>query len=57
MFSTKMPLFGKSSKSPPEVVRNLKEDLILLDKGGDSKKLEKASSNEIQKAGFVLKED
>jgi len=36
-----MPLFGKSSKSPTEVVRNLKEDLIVLEKGGDAKKLEK----------------
>ena len=42
MFSTKMPLFGKSSKSPTEVVRNLKEDLLVLEKGGDAKKLEKA---------------
>ena len=42
MFSTKMPLFGKSSKSPTEVDRNLKEDLLVLEKGGDAKKLEKA---------------
>jgi hypothetical protein len=41
MFSTKMPLFGKASKSPTEVVRNLKEDLTVLEKGGDAKKLEK----------------
>jgi len=43
MFSSKMPLFGKSSKSPTEVVRNLKEDLIVLEKGGDQKKLEKVN--------------
>lgn len=40
-----MPLFGKSSKSPTEVVRNLKEDLIVLEKGGDAKKLEKAQED------------
>ena len=37
-----MPLFGKSSKSPTEVVRNLKDDLLCLEKrAGDPKKLEK----------------
>lgn len=37
-----MPLFGKSSKSPTEVVRNLKEDLLVLEKrASDPKKLEK----------------
>jgi len=38
-----MPLFGKSTKSPTEVVRNLKEDLLVLEKraGGDPKKMEK----------------
>jgi len=36
------PLFGKSSKSPPEVVRQLKEHLTTLEKGGDGKKQEKA---------------
>jgi hypothetical protein len=47
MFSNKMPLFGKSSKSPTEVVRNLKEDLLVLEKraGGDPKKMEKVGSN------------
>jgi hypothetical protein len=36
-----MPLFGKSSKSPNEVVRILKDDLLILEKGGENKKLEK----------------
>jgi len=36
------PLFGKSSKSPTEVVRQLKEHLTTLEKGGDGKKQEKA---------------
>ena len=35
---TKMPLFGKSSKSPVELVRVLKESLLVLEKGGDGKK-------------------
>jgi len=36
------PLFGKSSKSPTEVVRQLKEHLTTLEKGGEGKKAEKA---------------
>ena len=37
-----MPLFGKSAKSPSDVVRNLKDALITLEKGGqDAKKQEK----------------
>ena len=41
-----MPLFGKSSKSPTEVVRNLKDDLLCLEKrAGDPKKLEKVRSS------------
>lgn len=40
-----MPLFGKSSKSPTEVVRNLKEALLTLEKGGDGKKQEKAQED------------
>ena len=36
------PLFGKSSKSPTEVVRQLKDHLATLEKGGDGKKQEKA---------------
>jgi calcium binding protein 39 len=38
----KMPLFGKSPKSPIDVVKVLKENLTLLEKGGDGKKQEKA---------------
>ena len=38
----KMQLFGKSSKSPAEAVKLLKESLILLERGGDGKKQEKA---------------
>ena len=34
----KMPLFGKASKSPVELVRVLKESLLLLEKGADGKK-------------------
>ena len=33
-----MPLFGKSSKSPVELVRVLKESLLVLEKGGDGRK-------------------
>ena len=36
------PLFGKSSKSPTEVVKALRESLNTLEKGGDQKKEEKA---------------
>ena len=40
-----MPLFGKSSKTPGEVVKQLKESLLVLEKqhnGESHKKLEKA---------------
>jgi len=41
-----MPLFGKSSKSPAEVVKLLKESLTTLEKGnGDVKKEEKAKED------------
>jgi len=44
-----MPLFGKSSKSPAEVVKNLKDSLTNLEKfGGDTiggKKVEKAQDD------------
>lgn len=40
-----MPLFGKSSKSPVEVVKVLKESLSVLEKGGDGKKQEKAQED------------
>jgi len=38
----KMPLFGKSPKSPIDVVKVLKENLTLLEKCSDGKKQEKA---------------
>lgn len=37
-----LPLFGKSHKSPPDIVKNLKEALTSLDKN-DPKKSEKAA--------------
>lgn len=41
-----MPLFGKSSKSPAEVVKLLKESLTTLEKGnGDVKKEDKAKED------------
>ncbi len=42
-----MPLFGKSPKSPAEIVKNLKENLAHLEKmdAGDSKKCEKVSND------------
>ena len=45
-----MPLFGKSSKSPSDVVRSLKDALITLEKGGqDAKKMEKVISIGLKK--------
>lgn len=38
-------IFGKSSKNPAEIVRNLKDDLNTLEKGGDGKKQEKAQED------------
>jgi len=38
-------LFGKSTKSPTEVVRQLKENLLVLEKGADGKKQEKAQED------------
>lgn len=38
-------IFGKSSKNPAEVVRNLRDDLVTLEKGGDGKKQEKAQED------------
>jgi calcium binding protein 39 len=35
-----LPLFGKSHKSPPDIVKNLKDALLLIEKG--DKKSEKA---------------
>ncbi len=43
----KMPLFGKSPKSPIDVVKVLKENLTLLEKGSDGKKQEKAQVNHV----------
>ena len=40
----KMPLFSRS-RSPAEIVRNLKEAINTLEQGGDSKKLEKVRKN------------
>ena len=45
--STMFPLFGKSSKSPTEVVKALRESLNTLEKGGDPKKEEKAQEEVI----------
>ncbi|VDK53617.1 unnamed protein product [Anisakis simplex] len=36
-----LPLFGKSHKSPPDIVKNLKESLIVIEKG--DKKSDKAA--------------
>ena len=38
-------IFSKSSKNPAEIVRNLKDDLNTLEKGGDGKKQEKAQED------------
>lgn len=38
-----MPLFGKSQKNPVEVVKQIKEAVVALEKG--DKKLEKVSVN------------
>ena len=40
-----MPLFGKSSKSPVELIRGLKESLLTLEKGSDGKKQDKAQED------------
>ncbi len=34
-------IFGKSSRNPAEVVRNMREDLVVLEKGADGKKQER----------------
>jgi len=38
-------IFGKSSKSPAEIVRCLKDDFVTLEKGADGKKQEKAQED------------
>ena len=43
-FKKKMPLFSRP-RSPAEIVRNLKEALNTLERGGDSKKQEKVRKN------------
>merc|ERR1712212_286872 len=43
-FKKKMPLFSRP-RSPAEIVRNLKEALNTLERGGDSKKQEKAQED------------
>jgi hypothetical protein len=50
----KMQLFGKSSKSPAEAVKLLKESLVLLERGGEAKKQDKAME-EIRFATETLK--
>jgi calcium binding protein 39 len=35
-----MPIFGKSHKSPPDIVKNLRDALLLIEKG--DKKADKA---------------
>eukprot|EP00088_Acartia_fossae_P061012 TRINITY_DN7322_c0_g2_i1.p1 TRINITY_DN7322_c0_g2~~TRINITY_DN7322_c0_g2_i1.p1 ORF type:complete len:340 (-),score=72.30 TRINITY_DN7322_c0_g2_i1:205-1224(-) len=40
-----MPLFGKGTKSPTEVVKVLKDGLLTLQKGGEQKKQEKAQED------------
>jgi len=40
-----MPLFGKSTKSPTEIVKQLKESVSVLERGGDSKKEVKAQED------------
>jgi len=48
-----MPLFGKSSKSPTEIVKLLKEGLTTLEKGGDSKKETKAQEDVSKHLGSI----
>lgn len=48
-----MPLFGKSPKTPQEIVRNLKENLLNL-QNGDSRRTQK-SSEEVSKCLSAMK--
>ena len=50
-----MPLFGTSKKSPTEVVRNLRDTFLTLEKGADSKKQEKVRWNILKCSIFSLK--
>ena len=49
-----MPLFSRP-RSPAEIVRNLKEALNTLERGGDSKKQEKVGKDLISLALIVAK--
>ena len=51
----KMPLFGTSKKSPTEVVRNLRDTFLTLEKGADSKKQEKVRWNIKMQYFFFVK--
>ena len=49
----KMPLFSRP-RSPAEIVRNLKEALNTLERGGDSKKQEKVRKNSTDLITFIV---
>ncbi|XP_023323817.1 protein Mo25-like [Eurytemora carolleeae] len=49
----KMPLFGKGTKSPAEVARILKDGLLVLEKGGDGKKQEKAQEDVSKQFNYI----
>jgi len=48
-----MPLFGKATKSPTEVVRILKDGLLTLERGGDGKKQEKALEDITKQFSYI----
>jgi len=48
-----MPLFSRP-RSPAEIVRNLKEALNTLERGGDSKKQEKVRKNSTDLITFIV---
>jgi len=48
-----MPLFGKSSKSPADVTKHLKESLTVLERGTDAKKVEKAQEEASKHLGSI----
>jgi len=48
-----MPLFGKGTKSPAEVVRILKEGIMVLQRGGDPKKQEKAMEDVSKQFSYI----
>jgi len=52
-FKKKMPLFSRP-RSPAEIVRNLKEALNTLERGGDSKKQEKVRKNSTDLITFIV---